>query len=114
MLSQDDRIKAGNCFKTSCEAIHIAKKLEVIKQLQDFASATGEVNLKENSQAKYYLSYCRITRKVEIMRWDTFYLVQPFNIYFTSCEAAEKAIEFVGEEKLKLYYFDVDEDSDKD
>lgn len=112
VLSQNDRIKAGNCFKTPYEAIHMAKKLEVIKQLQDFASETGEVNLKDKSQRKYYLSYNMLTRKIDIL---CLYreAVLTFNIYFTSFEAAEKAIEFVGEEKIKLYYFDIDEENDE-
>ena len=113
VLSQNDRIKAGNCFKTPFEAIHAAKKLEVIKQLQDFASEAGEVNLKDDNQSKYYLTYCTNTHSIEILNCYTHYFALPFNIYFTSIEAAKKAIEFVGEEKIKMYYFDIDEENNK-
>ena len=33
----------------------------------------------------------------------------PLNIYFTSRELALKAIEKVGEERIKKYYFDIDD-----
>ena len=32
----------------------------------------------------------------------------PFNIYFTSFKVAKKAIEAVGEDRIKKYYFDVE------
>ena len=37
----------------------------------------------------------------------------PFNIYFTSEEIAEKAIETIGEDRIKKYYFGVNEDGRK-
>lgn len=115
MLIKNSRIDAGNCFKTFYEADRIAKKLKVIKQLQDFASAAGDINWENIEQHKYYIDYDYNSRKVEISHSILFVCtrVLPFNIYFTSYEAAKKAIEFVGEEKIRRYYFDIDEENTK-
>ena len=106
----EGRINLGNCFKTKEEAEHMLEKLRVIKELRDFALENNEEDIDWNhlSQRKYVIIYDPEDQNVDVYcDWRTQYL--PFNIHFTSEKIAQKAIEFVGEEKIKRYYFDIDE-----
>ena len=103
------RFNIGNCFKTKEEAEHILEKLKVIHELQKFAyeNNEGEIDWKNFNQCKYYLVY---DTKDEDLYVD--YSIQcesePFSIYFTSSKIAKKAIEAVGEDRIKKYYFNVE------
>ncbi len=44
----------------------------------------------------------------------TYFKVVPFNVYFTSSEVANKAIETIGEDRIKKYYFDVEDEKNAD
>ena len=106
----EGRINLGNCFKTKEEAEHMVEKLRVIKELRDFALENNEEEIDWNnlSQRKYVIIYDPEDQNVDVYcYWRTQYI--PFNIYFTSEKIAQKAIEFVGKEKIKRYYFDIDE-----
>ena len=104
------RFNIGNCFKTKIEAEHILEKLKVIHELQKFAyeNNEGEIDWKNFNQCKYYLVY---DTKDEELYVD--YSIQcesePFNIYFTSSKIAKRAIEEIGEDRIKKYYFNVEE-----
>ena len=104
------RFNIGNFFKTKIEAEHMLEKLKVIHELQKFAyeNNEGEIDWKNFNQCKYYLVY---DTKDEDLYVD--YSIQcesePFNIYFTSFDIAKKAIEAVGEDRIKKYYFNVEE-----
>ena len=104
------RFNIGNFFKTKIEAEHILEKLKVIHELQKFAyeNNEGEIDWKNFNQCKYYLVY---DTKDEDLYVD--YSIQcesePFNIYFTSSKIAKRAIEAVGEDRIKKYYFNVED-----
>ena len=104
------RFNIGNCFKTKEEAEHILEKLKVIHELQKFAyeNNEGEIDWKNFNQCKYKIFY---DAEDEDLYVD--YSIQcesePFNIYFTSFKVAKKAIEAVGEDRIKKYYFDVED-----
>ena len=104
------RFNIGNCFKTKEEAEHILEKLKVIHELQKFAYENNEeeIDWKNLNQCKYYLVY---DTKDEDLYVD--YSIQcesePFNIYFTSSKIAKRAIEAVGEDRIKKYYFNVED-----
>ena len=104
------RFNIGNFFKTKIEAEHILEKLKVIHELQKFAyeNNEGEIDWKNFNQCKYYLVY---DTKDEELYVD--YSIQcerePFNIYFTSSKIAKRAIEAVGEDRIKKYYFNVED-----
>ena len=108
------RLDLGNCFRTRQEARHMVEKLKVINELKNFALENNEEEIDWNnlSQRKYVIIYDPEDQNVDVYcYWRTQYL--PFNIYFTSEKIAQKAIEFVGEEKIKRYYFDIDEKNNK-
>ena len=104
------RFNIGNFFKTKIEAEHILEKLKVIHELQKFAyeNNEGEIDWKNFNQCKYKIVY---DAKDEDLYVD--YSIQcesePFNIYFTSFKIAKRAIEAVGEDRIKKYYFNVED-----
>ena len=104
------RFNIGNFFKTKIEAEHILEKLKVIHELQKFAyeNNEGEIDWKNFNQRKYKIFY---DAEDEDLYVD--YSIQcesePFGIYFTSFKIAKKAIEAVGEDRIKKYYFNVED-----
>lgn len=100
----------GNYFKTEEDAKHMVEKFKVIRELQKFANENNEkeIDWKNFNQRKYKIVY---DAEDEDLYVD--YSIQcesePFNIYFTSFKIAKRAIEAVGEDRIKRYYFNVEE-----
>lgn len=97
----------GNCFKTEEEAKFALEKLKVITELKRFAIEhnEGEIDWNDNKQYKYILCFDHDENCVNI---DMFTWVQ-YQHAFTSREIAEQAIKEIGEERLKKYYFEVND-----
>lgn len=106
----EENYSIGNCFQTEEEARHMVEKLKVIKELQDFAleNNTEKIDWKNNKQLKFFINFDRYSNRAEYNCTDDTKPL-PLNIYFTSRELALKAIEKVGEERIKKYYFDIDD-----
>lgn len=106
----EENYSIGNCFQTEEEAKHMVEKLKVIKELQDFAleNNTEKIDWKNSEQPKFFIVFDPYDN---IVRYDSAYGYKalPLNIYFTSKELALKAIKKVGEERIKKYYFDIDD-----
>lgn len=108
-LTVDDCIfSIGNYFKTDEEADHMVEKLKVIKELRDFALEHNdeEIDWVDNEQDKWEISYK--DSNVEPI-CNNYYRAQAFNIYFASKEIAQEAIKTIGEERIKKYYFDIED-----
>ena len=101
------RFNTGNCFKTKIEAEHMLEKIKVIHELKKFAYDNNEGEI-EWSNICYYLYYDHLSGNIEISENICFQIL-PFNIYFTSRKIALKAIETIGADRIKKYYFDVEE-----
>lgn len=110
-LQKSGLVTIGNCFQTEEEAKHMVEKLKVIKELQDFAleNNTKKIDWKNSEQPKFFIVFDPYDT---IVRYDSVYGYKalPLNIYFTSKELALKAIEKVGKERIKKYYFDIDDE----
>ena len=104
------RFNIGNFFKTKIEAEHILEKLKVIHELQKFAyeNNEGEIDWKNFNQCKYYLVYDTKDEDLYV-DYTAYSKKEPFNIYFTSSKIAKRAIEAVGEDRIKKYYFNVED-----
>lgn len=107
-LNIADRVKRyeiGNCFKTEEEAKFALEKLKVITELKRFAIEhnEGEIDWNDNKQYKYTLCF---DHDENCVKWVQY---QHAHIYFTSREIAEQAIKEIGEERLKKYYFEVND-----
>lgn len=100
----------GNYFKTDEEAEHMVEKLKVIRELQDFALEHNdeEIDWNDVNQEKLYLGMNPKIKSIDIFHTCS-WIYLPFNIYFTSEEIAEKAIETIGEDRIKKYYFDIED-----
>lgn len=101
--------EAGNCFKTREEAEFALEKQKVITELKRFALENNECELdwKDYGQKKYSIEYdcandCFINYKYN-------FNVKRSDIYFSSEDIAKQAIEAVGEDRLKKYYFEVND-----
>lgn len=108
-LTADDCIfSIGNYFKTDEEAEHMVEKLKVIKELQDFAieNRDEEIDWYDKEQDKWEISYK--DSNVEPI-CNNYYRAQAFNIYFASKEIAQEAIKKIGEDRIKKYYFDIED-----
>ena len=109
-ISDEAHLNIGNYFKTKEDAKHMVEKFKVIRELQKFANENNEkeIDWKNFNQCKYKIVY---DAEDEDLYVD--YSIQcesePFNIYFTSFKIAKKAIEAVGEDRIKKYYFNVEE-----
>ena len=98
----------GNCFRTREEAEFTVKKLEVIAELKRFAEENNnkELDWNNKNQTKYWLAYdCKNN---EILIYNNMF-VKHNDIFFSSNTIAEKAIKEIGEERLKKYYFEMEE-----
>lgn len=103
-----DKRCIGNFFKTDEEAEHMVEKLKVIKQLQDFAieNRDEEIDWYDKEQDKWEISYK--DSNVEPI-CNNYYRAQTFNIYFASKEIAQEAIKKIGKDRIKKYYFDIED-----
>ena len=107
-ISDEAHFNIGNYFKTEEDAKHIVEKFKVIRELQKFANENNEekIDWKNFNQCKYYLVYD--TKDEDLYVDYTVYCKrEPFNIYFTSSKIAKKAIEAVGEDRIKKYFFNI-------
>lgn len=102
----------GFCFQTAEQAEFMTEKLKVIHELEKFAFENNEKEMDwgDGIQKKFYL----FLKACENNTIDILYAVgvrsNPFNVYFTSEEIAKKAIETIGEDRIKKYYFGVEDE----
>lgn len=101
----------GNCFQTEKQAEFMVEKLKVIHELEKFAYENNEEEtisyFKNLLKAKYFLRMESRSKKIEVVSSPTHEYL-PFHIYFDSEEIARKAIDTIGEDRIKKYYFGVD------
>ena len=109
-ILDEAHLNMGNCFKTEKEAKHMVEKFKVIRELQKFANENNEekIDWKNFNQCKYYLVYDTKDEDLYV-DYTAYSKREPLNIYFTSCKIAKRAIEAVGEDRIKKYYFNVED-----
>lgn len=103
--ADNERLSFGNCFKTREEAEHMLQKIRIIIQLRKLSNISFNDNCK---QEKFVIFYNTENQQIKITQ-HKFIREIPFNIYFKNKEDCQKAIETIGEDNLKKYYFDVEE-----
>lgn len=98
-------IELGNCFKTKEKALHMVEKIKIINKLRELSN----INFNDTSgEAHYAIAYDSETNEITF-NVSYYYKYLPFNIYFATKEDCKKAVETIGEENLKKYYFDIAE-----
>lgn len=96
----DGRYKIGNYFERRKQAEFEAERLKVVAELKAWATPISEFDWNDDAQKKYV-----IILENNLLRADFFYSLQICDLYFESKEIAERAIESVGEDRIKKYYF---------
>ena len=102
------RLSIGNCFKTEREAEFYKEKLLVTAELQRFADEHNDtIKIEKHQGSTYYFYYQFDTKRIAIgcsTAWNRY-----FGVFFSSSEIAKKAIDTIGEERIKKYYLEVQE-----
>lgn len=104
-------VSMGLCFQTEEQADFITEKLKVIHELEKFAFENNEeeIDWSDVNQEKLYLGMSFKNKSIDIFHTCNWIYI-PFNVLFTSEEIAEKAIETIGEDRIKKYYFGVEDE----
>lgn len=101
--SDNDKVLFNNAFQTREEAEHMLQKIRIINQLQELSN----IKFNEN-KGKYFIYYN--FRENRVLCTETNYTkIIPFEVCFKTREDCQKAIDTIGEENLKKYYFDVED-----
>ena len=102
------RYELGNCFKTEEEAEFALERQKVITELKRYALEHNEkeIDWYDHCVLKYYIQYDYVNNKLNIV--STRYSKSNISsMYFISDKIAQSAIEAIGEERIKKYYFEV-------
>lgn len=104
--SDNDKVFFNNAFQTREEAEHMLEKIKIINKLKELSN----VDFKDT----YGTPHCAIAYDYESKKLtfttSYYYRELPFNLYFASVEDCKKAIDTIGEDNLKKYYFDIEEE----
>lgn len=103
--SDKDKVNFNNAFQTREEAEHMLKKIKIINKLRELSN----VDFNSTDDNAYVIGYDRELKKIQINFHDA-YNELPFNIHFETAKDCQAAIDTIGEENLKKYYFDIKEE----
>lgn len=100
----------GNCSPTKEKAKFAVERLKVITELKRFAQEHNEkeIDWRDFGQCKYFI-YCEFHDNAEYIDIGCAKECKSNDIYFTSEEIAQQAIEAIGEDRIKKYYFEVED-----
>ena len=100
----------GNCFQTKEEAEFAVERLKVIAELKRFAQEHNEkeIDWRDYGQCKYYI-FCEYHEHVEYIDIGCVKECKSNDICFTSEKIAQQAIDAIGEDRIKKYYFEVED-----
>lgn len=102
--SEDEIFAIGNVFLTEEDAEFAVERLKVIAELKKYAKEFSDGEWKDNKTQKYYIVY---RYSGDYIRSILTYTSKDNVLYFESPEKAQEAIDAVGEERIKKYYFGV-------
>ncbi len=100
----EERFKVGNYFRTEEEAEFAVERLKVLEELKEFSYEFNDEDWNKPSICKYYIYFGFATYDIIIA---SNCIKKDGHIYFKTQEDAQKAIDKIGEERLKKYYFKV-------
>lgn len=102
--SDNDKVLFNNAFQTREEAQHMLQKIRIINQLQELSN----IKFNENQKSKWCIFYDFNKNELTCI-YNRCCKHSPFEVYFASEEDCQKAIDTIGVENLKKYYFDVED-----
>ena len=101
----NDKISFNNVFKTKEDAKKMLEKLKIINRLRELSNIKFVYDC---SKLRYSIGYDIDTKKV-VPTMNRFTRIIPFDLYFETNKDCQNAINEIGEENLKKYYFEVDD-----
>lgn len=101
--SDNDKVLFNNAFQTREEAEHMLEKIKIINKLRDLSNCDFG---NDCSEIKYSICYDIETKNVR-PNFNRYSRPLPFEVYFKNQEDCRKAINTIGKENLKKYYFDI-------
>lgn len=101
------RRENGNCYLTEGEAVFALEKKKIIAEMKRLGGTENMMSLGEFDDCKYYIRYDHAINEVCI--YNLCCTQDISNIYFASKELAQKAIDTIGEARIKKYIFYVNE-----
>ena len=103
--SDNDKVLFNNAFQTAEEAEYMVEKIKIINKLRELSN----INFGDDiTELKYSIGYDIDTKKV-CSTMNRFTRIIPFEVYFKTATDCQKAIDTIGEDNLKKYYFDIAE-----
>ena len=104
--SDHNRLRFGNVFLTEEDAKFAIERLKVIAELKKYAKEFSDEEWKDNKIQKYYIIY---QYSGDYIKSILTYTSKENVLYFESKEKIQEAIDAVGEDRIKKYYFGVRE-----
>lgn len=104
VLQDKRRMIVGNMYRSEKEALVELNRRKITQLLQQFCLTHEEVMERRFENDMYYM-YVSAKDTIKISR--TIGYIHS-TIYFDSVEAAQMAIEHIGEENIKKYYFGIE------
>lgn len=103
--SDNDKVLFNNAFQTREEAEHMLEKIKIINKLRELSN----IKFNETDDRHYMIVYHKDDEEIIS---DFCYSLNPlpFNVFFKTREDCQKAIDTIGEDNLKKYYFDIKEE----
>lgn len=101
-----NRGRIGNRFLTVKDTEFARERLKVIAELKKYAREFSDGEWKDNKTQKYYIVY---RYSDGYIRSILTYTSKDSVLYFESPEKIQEAIDAVGEDRIKKYYFGVRE-----
>ena len=103
----DEMFNIVNYFNNKNYAEYIAFKETLMRRMDKFAWENNEtaINWHDSCSEKYYIKFSNKHNELKIVRS---YSYQSNNVYFTSREIAEKALEEFKDDLIKLYTWKFD------
>lgn len=101
--SDNDKVLFNNAFQTAEEAEYMVEKIKIINKLRELSNSRFIYN-----QDKFIIYYDFQENKVSCGEIN-YVKVIPFEVCFKTREDCQKAIDTIGEDNLKKYYFDIAE-----
>ena len=104
--SEDEIFAIGNVFLTEEYAEFARERLKVIAELKKYAKEFSDEEWSNDFYVKHYIAYEYSRKEIVFLSTVT---TSRGNIYFCEKEKAKEAVDAVGEERIKKYYFGVKE-----
>lgn len=100
------RRENGNCYLTEGEAVFALEKKKIIAEMKRLGGTENMMSLGNEDTIKYFIRYRHGDKLLYIDRCNH---IQAINIYFATYEQAQKAIDEIGEDRIKKYLFYVED-----